>query len=167
MGAESFFVIFLDSDSEKKKNREGEFQFLGSNSILLSNFPTTKNLNSKLLRATIFEDSEFFQGISFEGCFSCYEKCLEELESIFNKTLSKFHTLVIFNNKENKKIRYRNFTDIKEYILETNELKYKRYNDIFHGFTIECLPDAEFYKNYRKRNMNRIVKIFRSFFLKN
>lgn len=167
MGAESFFITFIESESQKKLNDIGEYQFLGSVKIPLINFSSINEFNFRLLRLTIFDDSSFLQAVTLEGCFSCYEKCLEELDIVFSQYLSKFNSLMIYDTIENKKIGFSDFNDIKQYILKKYELKFKRYNEIFHCFRKECLPDKQFYKYYRMRKYDNMIKVFKTFIFRN
>lgn len=167
MGAESFFIILIESETQKKKNNVGEYQFLGSTRIPINNFPLIIDFDSKLLEVSIYEDCHFFQAITFEGCFSCYEKCLKELELIFSRYLSKFNSLMIFDTVENKKIGFSNFDEIKLYILKKYESKFKRYNEIFHGFRKDCLPNKQFYRYYQMRKYDNFIKILKKVFYKN
>lgn len=164
MGAESFFITLIESESQKKINNAGEYQFKGSVSIPMNTFPS---INSKLLEVSFFDDCNFFQAVSFEGCFSCYEKSLEELEKIYTQYLSKFKSLMIFDTIENKKINFSDFYEIKLYILKKYESKFKRYNEIFHGFRKDCLPNKQFYRYYQMRKYDNFIKTLKKNFHKN
>lgn len=163
VGQESYFIVLLDRDTIIKKINNSTTYKGASNMTKKIFIENLKKLSLKIKKhediyesffiiediivARIFSENDFFQGISFEGCFSWFEESLKLIIDIANKIEKKilniryYHPAGINKNVTESFLVYETFKAIyKE--------KYNAFQETFPEAHFKSLPGNKFFKKY-------------------
>jgi hypothetical protein len=151
MGIESFYINAKYKENIFKNSNKSIIEFL---SILEDNGFTVRYNNkkmkyiiNKILYMDILEDELYFNGISLEGCLSCFEQaytCMVELLVLID---TKFHKIQITNNNSIfENINNKNL--LITYIQDCFKHQKEKFDTIYI-YKIKSLPGKEFYRKYK------------------
>lgn len=171
MGIESFYLNLIDKSSKynicnldycfrnARNKRELEFvNFMESNGYKMKQIRNIKNKFSidNLIYITVLTDEDYFQGVSFEGCFSCYEVAMKyfiDLSVIINKSFCNMKIC----KKNNVYINDITKKSLTEYINSVS-LSRKEFFDCQYSCSFISLPGIKFYKKYKVYTLLHFIK---------
>lgn len=178
MGAESFYITFVNPNVSKIKNENGECEFQESKSlttkqaidfIILADKKIKRSslekygkvIINKYLFLTIDERCGYFQAISLEGCLSDFKCNIQLMKETYNQLSRYFDNLHIYDSKTNKEID----ADISDFLENRFADKYKIFKSHFPYADFKSLPDNAFYKKYKFRKIKKRIVIIIIFLL--
>lgn len=165
MGMESFYINLLALDSKYKVKKGNHFftgskqhksdeilSFLKEKGFTLELEDNNKYSVDDLFYLEIISHKKFFQGISIEGCFSCYDKVLKKIVQFVDFVNFNFAPLKIYSCANdfsgNKYALYTKQNDLVDYINSKNEAKRISFEKVY-PFCFDSLPGKTFYQKIK------------------
>ena len=158
MGMESFYVrIKFESKKKYFENISSLSEFFSDLDLEVSKNSDFFVLDEKVI-LNVFENGTHTE-VSFEGCFSWYEECLNYIYSIFTKIKEKDKMVKMVWPKEHLTHKL----DRNLFLEEMNILYEEKYKDFIsqYGKMNKVILPREYFYSSQNRNTKKWTSIFR------